>query len=130
AARSSAASSASPSPRSRASRRPGLSEAGGGRSGRDRPAVDRALTSRLPLQGIRILDFTVVWAGPSATMLLADLGAEVIRVEALQHFPPSTRGRMPRPTRETAMQLGFIGRAYVDLDPGERPWDRHAMFNC
>jgi crotonobetainyl-CoA:carnitine CoA-transferase CaiB-like acyl-CoA transferase len=63
-------------------------------------------------------------------MLLADLGAEVIRVESLQHFPPSTRGRMPRPAREAALQLGYIGRSYVDLDPGERPWDRHAMFNC
>lgn len=35
----------------------------------------------LPLEGILIADFSRVLAGPYATMLLGDLGAEVIKVE-------------------------------------------------
>ncbi len=41
-------------------------------------------TSRLPLQGIRVVEFVHVIMGPSCGLVLADLGAEVIKVEPLE----------------------------------------------
>ncbi len=46
------------------------------------------MTSQL-LDGIRVLDFTQFQQGPSATVLMSDLGAEVIKVERLQTGDPS-----------------------------------------
>ena len=46
-----------------------------------------------------MIDFTVVWAGPYATMHLADWGAEVIRVESRQHLAPNTRGQIAKMKR-------------------------------
>lgn len=85
--------------------------------------------AKLPLQGVRVIDFTVVWSGPSVTMYLGDLGAEVIRVDNPWVFPSSTRGLVPRPSPEMMAMMGILGGAYPDKDPGEKPWDRAAMFN-
>ncbi len=84
--------------------------------------------ARPPLEGIRVLDMTTVWAGPYATMLLADLGAEVIRVENPWVLPPTTKGYQARPVNTN---LGYLGSLYGKpvADRPDRPWNRHAMNN-
>ena len=63
----------------------------------------------LPLAGIRIIDATAWWAGPSSTHILAALGAEVIHLESVQH---------PDGARMTA-------GAFMDQPSW---WERSAMY--
>src|SRR5215467_7480933 len=56
------------------------------------------------LKDIRIVDLTTTFLGPYATQLLGDMGADVVKVEALS----GDVGRSPRPGRHPEMGAGFL----------------------
>jgi crotonobetainyl-CoA:carnitine CoA-transferase CaiB-like acyl-CoA transferase len=64
-----------------------------------------------PLDGVLVADFSRILAGPYATMLLADMGAEVVKVEGPKG--DDTRTWMP-PTR------GEISTYYLGVNRGKR----------
>ena len=81
------------------------------------PAPD--FTDRLPLQGLRVLDFTQAWAGPMSARALAFLGAEVIKIE---------NGARLDSWRGPAVGVNDPA-SYPDRTGGDRPFDRNALFN-
>ena len=60
--------------------------------------------SALPLCGMRVLDLTQALAGPFATMIMADLGADVIKIES----PKGDMTRMTPPHYTSGTSLYFI----------------------
>lgn len=74
-----------------------------------------------PLEGIRVADFTWVWAGPSCTLQLAHMGAEVIRMESsrrvcvLRMLPPWVDGQ-PNPNAAGYFNQYNQGKRSITLD--------------
>ncbi len=67
---------------------------------------DTSSSRPLPLAGVRVLDVSQVMAGPYACMLLADLGADVIKIEPPQGGD-QTRGAMGFKLKGTD-SMGFL----------------------
>jgi crotonobetainyl-CoA:carnitine CoA-transferase CaiB-like acyl-CoA transferase len=86
--------------------------------------------SILPLQGIRIVDASVVVMGPYASQWLADLGAEVIKVES----PEGDSTRYTGPGHEDGMSALFFGvnrnkkSVVIDLKQPEGPAALHQLI--
>jgi crotonobetainyl-CoA:carnitine CoA-transferase CaiB-like acyl-CoA transferase len=71
------------------------------------------VTDPLPLSGIRVIDFTQVMMGPVATQMLADYGADVIKIEK-----PGT-GDLSR-TAFPNDPAGLLGPVYCSLNRNKR----------
>jgi crotonobetainyl-CoA:carnitine CoA-transferase CaiB-like acyl-CoA transferase len=72
----------------------------------------------LPLQGMRIIDLTMGWAGPTAARHLGDLGAEIIKVEACQ-YPDWWRG--------TDLRASFIAEQKYEKIPWFQLMNRNKL---
>ena len=86
------------------------------------------MTGQKPLGGVRVIDLCVVWAGPFATMLMGDLGAEIIKPENPHVWQPMTRGGMARPPAFLTKAMHAWGGGYPNDEPGERPWNYNPTF--
>ncbi len=75
-------------------------------------------TPLLPLAGTRVIELAEGFAGPWAAGLLADLGAEVLKIEALDRID-QTRGQV-------RAKRGIP--TYPNKEPGERPWEVNAPY--
>ncbi len=74
------------------------------------------------LSGLRIIDLSQVFAGPYATKLLADMGAEIIRIECAARS--GRGGALPR-----LRPGGDFGAAFPNGDTGEHSYNRFAYYN-
>ena len=63
-----------------------------------------------PLEGIKIIDMSTVLSGPASTMLLADQGAHVIKVE-------SPEGDL---TRRMGIRKGSLSTAFININRGKQ----------
>src|SRR5581483_11456055 len=68
--------------------------------------------ARLPLQGLKVLDFSVLAAGPLTSKMLADYGAEVICVESEASIASSGGGRQAGPPGLSPINTAWFHNKY------------------
>jgi crotonobetainyl-CoA:carnitine CoA-transferase CaiB-like acyl-CoA transferase len=90
-----------------------------------RVAQPEAMTDR-PLAGVKVLDFTAFWAGPAATAWLAAMGAQVIKVEAVQRPDGIRFSAAVRPDQDpmfyemsALFHASNLGKRGITLDLGQ-----------
>ena len=73
------------------------------------------MTERLPFEGLRVIDFTHVIAGPLATFQLAMMGADVVKIE-----PPGRGDQLRRMGGEPDRAGDGLGTAFLAINAGKR----------
>ncbi|MGV9790512.1 CaiB/BaiF CoA transferase family protein [Streptomyces sp. NPDC003435] len=97
-----------------------MAELTGHREGDRPPAAERwpdpppgGADTEVPLHGIRVLDFSAFLPGPFASLVLAEAGADVVRIE-----PPGSGD--PLRSLEPLLGPGRVGAMYAMLNRGKR----------
>ena len=88
----------------------------------------KSTNPELPLEGIRVVDMGVIWAGPTTAWMMGTLGAEVIHIDNPHHIPDMSRGftiwpnehMLDRPAAGASLPGGKVGR---------KLWNQSAFYN-